>query len=108
MWSVEGSAATVDKNGVVTTTDDAKDGDKVTVKATVKGTEVSAIVEFTIGVKEESFVDPTSVAVTPAAVTANAGEEVKFTAAVYGEDGKNIGYKSGCKMVCNKRKWNSN
>lgn len=90
VWSVEGSAATVDKNGVVTTTDDAKDGDKVTVKATVKGTEVSAIVEFTIGVKEESFVDPTSVAVTPAAVTANAGEEVKFTAAVYGEDGKTL------------------
>ena len=76
VWSVEGSAATVDKNGVVTTTDDAKDGDKVTVKATVKGTEVSAIVEFTIGVKEESFVDPTSVAVTPAAV--------------YGEDGKTL------------------
>lgn len=90
VWSVEGSAATVDKNGVVTTTDDAKDGDKVTVKATVKGTEVSAIVEFTIGVKEESFVDPTSVAVTPAAVTANAGEEVKFTATVYGEDGKTL------------------
>ena len=90
VWSVEGSAATVDKNGVVTTTDDAKDGDNVTVKATVKGTEVSAIVEFTIGVKEESFVDPTSVAVTPAAVTANAGEEVKFTAAVYGEDGKTL------------------
>lgn len=90
VWSVEGSAATVDKNGVVTTTDDAKDGDEVTVKATVKGTEVSAIVEFTIGVKEESFVDPTSVAVTPAAVTANAGEEVKFTAAVYGEDGKTL------------------
>ena len=57
VWSVEGSAATVDKNGVVTTTDDAKDGDKVTVKATV---------------------------------TANAGEEVKFTAAVYGEDGKTL------------------
>ena len=90
VWSVEGSAATVDKNGVVTTTDDAKDGDKVTVKATVKGTEVSAIVEFTIGVKEESFVDPTSVVVSPAAVTANAGEEVKFTADVYGEDGKTL------------------
>lgn len=90
VWSVEGSAATVDKNGVVTTTDDAKDGDKATVTATVKGTTVSASVEFTIGVKEESFVDPTSVAVTPAAVTANAGEEVKFTAAVYGEDGKTL------------------
>lgn len=90
VWSVEGSAATVDKNGVVTTTDDAKDGDKATVTATVKGTTVSASVEFTIGVKEESFVDPTSVVVSPAAVTANAGEEVKFTADVYGEDGKTL------------------
>lgn len=87
-WSVSGSAVTVDKNGVVTTTNDAKDGDKATVTATVKGTTVSDSVEFTIGVKEESFVDPTSVAVSPAAVTANAGEEVKFTAAVYGEGGE--------------------
>lgn len=88
VWSVEGSAATVDVKGVVTTTDSAKDGDKVTVTATVKGTTISDSVEFTIGVKEESFVDPTSVAVSPAAVTANAGEEVKFTAAVYGEGGE--------------------
>lgn len=88
VWSVEGSAATVDAKGVVTTTDEAKDGDKVTVTATVKGTTISDSVEFTIGVKEESFVDPTSVAVSPAAVTANAGEEVKFTAAVYGEGGE--------------------
>lgn len=88
VWSVEGSAATVDVKGVVTTTDSAQDGDKVTVTATVKGTTISDSVEFTIGVKEESFVDPTSVAVSPAAVTANAGEEVKFTAAVYGEGGE--------------------
>lgn len=88
VWSVEGSAATVDAKGVVTTTDSAQDGDKVTVTATVKGTTISDSVEFTIGVKEESFVDPTSVAVSPAAVTANAGEEVKFTAAVYGEGGE--------------------
>lgn len=84
-WSVSGSAATVDAKGVVTTTDDAKDGDKVTVTATVKGTTVSDSVELTIGVKEESFVDPASVAVSPAAVTANAGDKVSFTAAVYGE-----------------------
>jgi len=88
VWSVEGPAATVDVKGVVTTTDSAQDGDKVTVTATVKGTTISDSVEFTIGVKEESFVDPTSVAVSPAAVTANAGEEVKFTAAVYGEGGE--------------------
>lgn len=86
VWSVEGTAATVDAKGVVTTTDTAADGDKVTVKATVKGTTVSDSVEFTIGVHEvEAFVDPTSVVVSPAAVTANAGEEVKFTADVYGE-----------------------
>ena len=85
VWSVEGTAATVDAKGVVTTTDTAADGDKVTVTATVKGTTVSASVEFTIGVREEAFVDPTSVVVSPAAVTANAGEEVQFTAAVYGE-----------------------
>lgn len=85
-WKAEGTAATVDTKGVVTTTDEAKDGDKVTVTATVKGTTVSASVEFTIGVREvEAFVDPTSVVVSPAAVTANAGEEVKFTADVYGE-----------------------
>ena len=88
VWSVEGTAATVDDKGVVTTTDSAQDGDKVTVTATVKGTTVSDSVEFTIGVKEVSFVDPTSVVVSPAAVTANAGEEVKFTAAVYGEGGE--------------------
>lgn len=88
VWSVEGPAATVDVKGVVTTTDSAQDGDKVTVTATVKGTTISDSVEFTIGVKEVSFVDPTSVAVSPAAVTANAGEEVKFTAAVYGEGGE--------------------
>lgn len=88
VWSVEGTAATVDKDGVVTTTDSAKNGDKVTVTATVKGTTVSDSVEFTIDVKEVSFVDPTSVVVSPAAVTANAGEEVKFTAAVYGEGGE--------------------
>lgn len=87
-WSVSGSAVTVDENGVVTTKEDAKDGDKATVTATVKGTTVSDSVEFTVGVKEVSFVDPTSVVVSPAAVTANAGEEVKFTAAVYGEGGE--------------------
>lgn len=86
VWSVEGTAATVDAKGVVTTTDTAADGDKVTVTATVKGTTVSASVEFTIGVQDvEAFVDPTSVVVSPAAVTANAGEEVQFTADVYGE-----------------------
>ena len=89
VWSVEGTAATVDAKGVVTTTDTAADGDKVTVTATVKGTTVSASVEFTIGVQDvEAFVDPTSVVVSPAAVTANAGEEVKFTAVVYGEGGE--------------------
>lgn len=88
VWSVEGTAATVDDKGVVTTTDSAQNGDKVTVTATVKGTTVSDSVEFTIDVKEVSFVDPTSVVVSPAAVTANAGEEVKFTAAVYGEGGE--------------------
>lgn len=88
VWSVEGAAATVDDKGVVTTTDSAQKGDKVTVTATVKGTTVSDSVEFTIDVKEVSFVDPTSVVVSPAAVTANAGEEVKFTAAVYGEGGE--------------------
>ena len=87
-WTVSGTAVTVDEKGVVTTTDDAKDGDKATVTATVKGTNISDSVEFTIGVKEvEKFVNPTSVVVSPAAVTANAGEEVKFTAAVYGEGG---------------------
>ena len=85
-WTVEGTAVTVDANGVVKTADDAQDGDTAVVKATVKGTEISDSVEFTIGVKEvEAFVDPTSVVVSPAEVTANAGEEVKFTAAVYGE-----------------------
>lgn len=85
-WTVEGTAVTVDANGVVKTADDAQDGDTAVVKATVKGTEISDSVEFTIGVKEvEAFIDPTSVVVSPAAVTANAGEEVKFTAAVYGE-----------------------
>lgn len=88
-WSVSGTAVTVDNKGVVTTADDAKDGDKATVTATVKGTDVSASVEFTVGVKEvEELVQPASVVVSPAAVTANAGEEVKFTAKVYGEDGK--------------------
>ena len=85
-WTVNGTAVTVDANGVVKTADDAKDGDTATVTATVKGTEISDSVEFTIGVKEvEAFVDPTSVVVSPADVTANAGEEVKFTATVYGE-----------------------
>ncbi len=85
-WSVNGTAVTVDANGVVKTADDAQDGDTAVVTATVKGTEISDSVEFTIGVKEvEAFVDPTSVVVSPADVTANAGEEVKFTAAVYGE-----------------------
>lgn len=88
-WSVSGTAVTVDNKGVVTTADDAKDGDKATVTATVKGTDVSASVEFTVGVKEvEELVQPASIVVSPAAVTANAGEEVKFTAKVYGEDGK--------------------
>ncbi|MDY2922552.1 MAG: Ig-like domain-containing protein [Eubacterium sp.] len=88
-WSVNGTAVTVDDKGVVTTADDAKDGDKATVTATVKGTDVSASVEFTVGVKEvEELVQPASIVVSPAAVTANAGEEVKFTAKVYGEDGK--------------------
>lgn len=88
-WSVSGTAVTVDNKGVVTTADDAKDGDKATVTATVKGTDVSASVEFTVGVKEvEELVKPASIVVSPAAVTANAGEEVKFTAKVYGEDGK--------------------
>lgn len=88
-WSVSGTAVTVDNKGVVTTADDAKDGDKATVKGTVKGTDVSASVEFTVGVKEvEELVQPASIVVSPAAVTANAGEEVKFTAKVYGEDGK--------------------
>lgn len=88
-WSVSGTAVTVDNKGVVTTADDAKDGDKATVTATVKGTDVSASVEFTVGVREvEELVQPASIVVSPAAVTANAGEEVKFTAKVYGEDGK--------------------
>lgn len=88
-WSVSGTAVTVDNKGVVTTADDAKDGDKATVTATVKGTDVSASVEFTVGVKEvEELVQPASIVVSPAAVTANAGEEVRFTAKVYGEDGK--------------------
>lgn len=88
-WSVSGTAVTVDNKGVVATADDAKDGDKATVTATVKGTDVSASVEFTVGVKEvEELVQPASIVVSPAAVTANAGEEVKFTAKVYGEDGK--------------------
>ena len=88
-WSVSGTAVTVDNKGVVTTADDAKDGDKATVTATVKGTDVSASVEFTVGVEEvEELVQPASIVVSPAAVTANAGEEVKFTAKVYGEDGK--------------------
>lgn len=88
-WTVSGSAVTVDDKGVVTTADDAKDGDKATVTATVKGTDISDSVEFTVGVKEvEDLVQPASIVVSPAAVTANAGEEVKFTAKVYGEDGK--------------------
>lgn len=95
-WTVNGTAVTVDANGVVKTADDAQDGDTAVVTATVKGTEISDSVEFTIGVKEvEAFIDPASVAVAPATVTANAGEEVKFTAAVYGDGGETLATNQG-------------
>ena len=90
-WSVEGDAVTVSNKGVVTANKDAENGATAKVKVSVKDTDVSAEIEVTVAVREvEKFVDPASVVVSPAAVTANAGEEVPFAATVYGEDGKTL------------------
>ena len=79
--SADEKVATVDATGKVT----AVANGETTITSTYQGETATTKVVVTT---DASFVDPTSVAVSPAAVTANAGEEVKFTAAVYGEGGE--------------------
>ncbi|MCR5691982.1 MAG: Ig-like domain-containing protein [Eubacterium sp.] len=82
VWSVSGSAVTVTDDGKVAAATTAKEGDTAEVTATVKGTDISDTITVNVKVVDTKFVDATAVTVSPAAVTATAGEEVAFTASV--------------------------